>query len=111
MPTRQDLINAALVLLNAIAAGQTPSPEDVDTIDSTLDGLLEEAGIIVENYFNADDTIDEKYLNPLAIIIANENAPGFGQPQNPQSRAIAIARLRYMNPSTYMGQPQNVSYY
>ena len=111
MPTRQDLINAALVLLNAIAAGQTPALEDVQTIDSTLDGLLEEAGIIVENYFNADDTIDKKYLNPLAIIIANENAPGFGQPQNDASRARAIARLRYMNPSNYEGQPQNVSYY
>lgn len=111
MPTRQDLINKTLEKLNAIAAGQTPELEDVQTIDSGMNGLLDEAGIRVGNYFNADDTIDDKYLDPLATILANFNAPGFGQAQNPASYADAIARLRYMVPSDYMGQPQNVSYF
>lgn len=111
MPTRQDLIRETLKKLNAIAAGQTPEPEDVQAIDDSMDGVLEETGVRVGNYFNADDTIDAKYLDALATALANFNAPSFGQPQNPASYADAVNRLRYMNPSDYMGQPQNVSYY
>jgi len=111
MPTRQDLIRETLKKLNAIAAGQAPEPEDVDAIDESLDGLLLEAGVNVGTYYNADDGIDSEFIDPLATIIANGNAPGFGQPQNELARVAAINRLRYLRPSDYVGQPQNVSFF
>lgn len=111
MPTRQDLIRETLKKLNAIAAGQSPEAEDVETIDESLDGLLIEAGINVGIYFNTSDDIDKEFIDPLATIIANGNAPGFGQPQNEVSRMAAINRLRYLRPSDYVGQPQTVSYF
>ncbi len=111
MPTRQDLIRETLKKLNAIAAGQQPEPEDVETIDESMDGLLIEAGVRVGRYFNADDEIPEEALDPLATILANFNAPGFGQAQNADSYADAINRLRYLTPSAYVGAPQNVSFF
>jgi hypothetical protein len=111
MKTRQDLIAKALELLNAYGAGQSPEPEDVVVIDNNMDGLLLEAGINVGNYFNADDGLPDEYLAPLAIIVANENAPAFGQPQNAESKASAIARLRSMKPSSYAGSTLSVDYF
>lgn len=111
MPTRQDLIRETLKKLNAIAAGQQPEPEDVETIDESMDGLLIEAGIRVGSYFNADDEIAEETLDPLATILANFNAPGFGQAQNIDSYNDAINRLRYLRPRDYVGAPQNVSFF
>lgn len=111
MPTRQDLIRETLKKLNVLAAGQAPEPEDTTAIDESMDGLLLEAGVRVGNYFNADDEIADEYLDPLATVLANFNAPGFGQPQNGVSFADAINRLRYLRPSDYVGQPQNTSYF
>jgi len=94
-----------------LAAGQSPEPEDSIKIDNTMDGLLIEAGVRVGSYFNADDEIADECLDPLATVLANFNAPAFGQPQNPLSYADAINRLRYLKPSAYVGQPQETSYF
>lgn len=111
MPTRQELIRETLKKLGVLAAGQYPEPEDVNTIDESIDGLLTEAGLYVGNYFNADANILDECLDPLATFLANANAPGFGQPQNPLARGDAVNRLRYMRPITYVGQPQQTSYF
>jgi len=111
MPTRQDLIRETLKKLNVIAAGQVPEPEDVTAIDESIDGLLVETGVYVGYYFNADDDIADEFIDPLATILANANAPSFGQPQNPLARMDAVNRLRYLRPTDYVGQPQNVCYF
>ena len=100
--TRADLIAATLLLLNAIASGQTPEPEDYDTIDSLVDGKVAELNA-QDIYFSSDtENFDEEYIDALATILADMAAPAYGQPRNPASRADAIARIRAMRPSTYV---------
>lgn len=94
MKTRQDLIEATLDLLNAIAAGQAPEPEDVEKVDKTIDGKLAELNRR-RIYWSAEtEEFDDEMIDPLAIILANTNAPAFGQPRNPASVIEAEGILR-----------------
>lgn len=100
--TRQDLINRTLELLNALASGQNPEPEDVQTIDDIIDGKLLELNRR-EIYWSSDrDEFEDEFVGPLATILANEKAPSFGQPRSPDSQAIAEATLLAMKDSTYV---------
>jgi hypothetical protein len=112
MKTRQDLIVATLVLLNALAAGQTPEPEDVQTIDAVIDGKLDELSIREIAFFPDKDEFEDFYIDPLSIILANTTAPGFGQPRNPDSVAMAEATLQAFKPSTYVpGSTMDTDYF
>lgn len=112
MKTRQDLIVATLYLLNAIAAGQNPEAEDVDAIDAIIDGKLDELSIREVAFFPDKDQFEDFYIDPLAIILANTAAPGFGQPRNPDSVAMAEATLQAFKPSTYVpGSTMDTSYF
>lgn len=112
MKTREDLIKRTLELLNAIAAGQTPEAEDVQTIDELMDGKLEELSIREIAFFPDKDQFDEFYIDPLAIILANTAAPGFGQPRNPDSVFTAEAKLQAFKPSTYVpGSTMQTDYF
>ena len=94
MATRQELIEATLELLNVIAAGQSPSAEDVVKVDKTINGKLSELNRR-NIYWSAEtDEFDEEVIDPLAIILANTNAPAFGQPRNPESVRQAEDTLR-----------------
>lgn len=101
MKTRQDLIEATLELLNAIAAGQPPEPEDVLKIDKTIDGQL--SSLNRKNiYWSADyDEFEDEMVDPLSVIIANANAPAFGQPRNPDSVLTAENTLREFRNSSW----------
>lgn len=102
MKTRQDLIEATLFLLNAIAAGQNPEAEDVEAIDGLIDGKLSELNR-QDIYYSSDTKIfEDEYVDPLATILADMAAPAFGQPRKPDSRNDAIARIQAMKPSTYV---------
>lgn len=112
MRTRQDLIAETLFLLNAIAAGQSPEPEDVDRIDAIIDGKLEELSIKEIAFFPDKEEFDDFYIDPLAIILANTAAPSFGQPRNPESVAMAEATLQAFKPSTYVpGSTMDTTYF
>lgn len=102
MKTRSDLIARTLELLNALAAGQDPAPEDVLAIDGTIDGKLTE--LSRRGYYTTSDTtqFSDEFVDPLAIILANTSAPSFGQPRNPDSVASAEATLLSLKPSTYV---------
>lgn len=112
MKTRQELITATLKLLNAVGAGQAPSPEDIDEIDRIIDGVIEELNDI-NAYTNMNrDEYEDKHVDALATIIAVAAAPSFGQQKNYDSRADAITRLRAMTPETYVtGSVLAVDYY
>lgn len=112
MKTRQDLIAATLELLNVLAAGQAPDPEDALTIDGLIDGKIAELNRQDIIYFTDTQNFEDEYVDPLATILADMAAPSFGQPRNPESRADAIARLQAMKPSTYVsGTPLQVDYF
>lgn len=102
MKTRQDLIVATLDLLNATQAGQDPEPEDVTKIDSVINGKLDELNELGIIYFGDRQNFEDKFIDPLSIIIANTAAPSFGQPRNPVSLLEAENRLREMRNSDWM---------
>lgn len=111
MKTRLDLITATLELLNAIAAGQAPEPEDVISIDKLIDGKIAELND--RDIYGSPDTaeFEDQYVDPLATLLADMAAPSFGQPRNAESRADAIFRIRAMRPPSYFGQPQTAEYF
>lgn len=103
MKTRQDLILATLKLLQADnGAGQQPEPEDVQEIDNIIDGKLAELNAREIYYAQDRNSFEDAAVPPLSIVIANEVAPVFGQPRNPESRREAEAILRSFKPSTYV---------
>lgn len=102
MKTRSDLIVASLELLNAIAAAQEPSAEDVSAIDKLIDGQLSELNRRKVFSANSKTQFDDDYVDPLAIIMANAAAPSFGQPRNPASKLEAENRLREMRTSDWL---------
>lgn len=103
MKTRNDLIVATLALLQADGgAGQTPAPEDFTEIDGIINGKLDELNDRLLYWNNDPDEFEDKYIDPLAIILANTAAPTFGQARNPQSQAAAEGILRQMKNSTYV---------
>ena len=112
MKTRADVIAATLKLLNALAAGQTPEPEDVAEIDVLIDGLVAELNERDIVSFSATDEFEDQFEDPLSILLADRAAPSFGQPRSPDSRGEAIARLYAMRPSTYVdGTAAPVDYF
>lgn len=112
MKTRQDLIERTLDLLNQIAAGQAPSPEDALQIDKLIDGKIAELNA-QDIYFPSDtEQFEDQYLDALATIIGDMAAPDFGQPRDAARVATAISRIYAMRPSTYVsGSPQPVDYF
>lgn len=102
MKTRTDLIVATLKLLNVLAAGQSPEPEDVDEIDGIIDGKISELNLRNIVYVVDTEEMEDELIDPLSVILANAAAPSFGQPRNEESRLIAEATLRSFKPSTYV---------
>lgn len=113
MKTREDLILATLKLLQADGgAGQQPEPEDVQEIDSIIDGKLAELNARDIYFAQNRSEFDDEAVPPLSIVIANEVAPVFGQPRNPESRREAESILRSFKPSTYVtGSVLSVDYF
>lgn len=110
--TRADLVAATLLLLNALASGQAPEPEDAETIDGLIDGKIAELNA-QDIYFSTDtENYEDQYIDPLATLLADMAAPSFGQPRNPDSRFDAIRRIQAMKPSTYVsGSVVEATYY
>lgn len=112
MKTRNDLITTTLELLNAVAAGQNPAPEDVQKIDGIIDGKLQELEIREIIYLADLQNFEDVYIDPLAIILANTAAPAFGQARNPDSAFAAERTLLSLKPSTYVpGSTLEVDYF
>lgn len=103
MKTRTDLITATLKLLQADGGiGQMPEAENVTDIDLIMDGVLDEMSEL--GAYSPDDyqTFEDKYIDPLATVIAYTANPSYGSARSEDSRDAAIRRLRAMKPSTYV---------
>jgi hypothetical protein len=99
--TRRDLVNAALVNLGILAAGQQPDAEDFEAVDDKFEPLI--AWLEAAQIIDLDLTIDaipDEWFNPLAVLLADEAALEFGlpgmpaAPNSPSPVAIAIDKLR-----------------
>lgn len=113
MKSRNDLIIATLKLLQADGgAGQAPEPENVVEIDNIINGKLDELNDRELYFSNDPDSFEDKYVDPLAVILANTAAPTFGQARNAQSQAVAEGVLRQMKNSNFVaGSTLAVDYF
>lgn len=102
MKTRSDLIVATLKKLNAIAAGQNASAEDVQEIEDIIDGILDEIEATDVIVLADRDEFEDMVIDPLAVILANAAAPAFGQASDEGRKMASEARLRSLKASTYV---------
>lgn len=102
MQTRQELIERTLKLLNVLAAGQSPEPEDVETVDKYIDGLIDELSDNGTIYSSDKQQFEDKFIDPLATILGDVAAPDFGQGRDRERWLTAVQRLQSMKPNTYV---------
>ena len=94
--TQNDLIQRSLEMLNALAAGQSPSPEDGQNIRGHIASTLprlEARGIL---YVPEVEEIDDEVFEDLATLVADSARPSYGQPRDPDQRLRAEWSLREM---------------
>jgi hypothetical protein len=96
LKSRSDLIRMTLEFLNAVAAGQTPAAEDVETLDKLIDGKVAELARRRIIWVPDPNAIEEELLEPLATLLGDLAAPSFGQPRDAARRVEAENRLREM---------------
>lgn len=100
--TRSDLVTQALADLQVLAAGQTPSTEDFESVDGHVDGTI--ASLSAREIVTVDDdeAIPAEWFSALAILLADDAAIEFGlsgvpaSPSNPNPVLAAETRLRQM---------------
>jgi len=108
--TRSDLIVATLQLLNVVGAGQNPAAEDVTEIEKLIDGKLDYLEYRDIVTLPDREEFEDVYIEPLSIILANQAAPAFSQPRNPESNLMAERMLREIKPNTWVGGPQDIEW-
>jgi hypothetical protein len=113
--SRLDLISRALRELKALAAGQTPSPEDSKTIQESLSGVqeyLEAAGVGTIDFEN----VDPADFLALAHVVAFANAGPFQLAGQELSDLAALSergekRLRRVREGDFAYAPVRADYF
>lgn len=109
--SREDLTTRVLEELGVLAAGQTPSAEDSQTIDLEIDPVLQDlASRGVYTYGDSDSIEDDAFVH-LAVLIANSKARVFGLAPSEETRLMAERRLRALHTALLSGQPQDVTWF
>lgn len=111
MKTREQLVNRALQKLGALAAGQTASAEDFETVNNEIEPIMSDLAVRSIYYWGDPDQIDDSSFIHLADIVANSVARDYGAAQDDNVRRAAEQRLRELNVQTLSGQPQTVEYF
>jgi hypothetical protein len=115
--SRNDLVYQALANLGVLAAGQTPSSEDYDTVDGYVDPAL--ASLDARDIITVDDdnAIPAEWFFALSVVVANYAAMAFGLsgvPASSSSKTPAIDAendLRLMVRGKPTGEPQRAEYF
>lgn len=94
--TRNDLVIEVLDLLGVSQVGQDPSPEDQKIVDQKIDGIISRLSRRRVVYVQNVEQIEDEFFDPLAVIIANNVGPKFGQSFDPSTDAQQEALLREM---------------
>jgi len=116
--TRRDLIDRALSELGVIAAGQTPSAEDVSAVDQLVDAVCDELSTREIVYIDAPGEpgpdggeIEPGVFLPLASWLANVAAPDFGAQYSPEVEAALETRLRRITATRPTYQPMQAEHF
>jgi len=82
--TRRDLVDQSLANLGVLAAGQTPSAEDVARMDGYVDPVVE--GLAEREIVEVDDLdqIPAAWFLPLSYIVSGAAAADFGAANDPR---------------------------
>jgi hypothetical protein len=113
VPTRTDLRQTVAEEATIASSGETMSAEDYEyverRIDSKLAYLLDE-GLLP---FDIEGEIPQKYLLPVARVIAAECANGFGMDvQKAEALGLkGMRELRRMKSKPRFGTPNKSTYY
>src|SRR6202000_1071383 len=75
-------------------AGQVPSSEDADAIDSFIDPVIAKLASKSAVYVQDSDAIDDEIFVDLAELVANAAASEFGSQTDPQKDLYHTNELR-----------------
>ena len=116
--TRRDLIDRALSELGVIAAGQTPSAEDVSAVDQLVDAVLDELStreiVYVDDPGETGPTggaIEPGVFLPVASWLANVASPDFGGQYSPDIEAALEIRLRRITSARPTFEPMQAEHF
>jgi hypothetical protein len=97
-----ELTTRALKILGVIGAGQTATVENSNDVVALIVPMLSRLSDLDEAPFFLDGQIVESYFEPLAVLLAQEAAPDFGQSVEAArvvSAEASLAKLRQFGPS------------
>ncbi len=109
--SRENLVFRALAKLKVVAAGQSPSAEDAQTVDDMVEPTLSELAARNIYAYGDPDQIEDECFESLAIVLAQACAEDFGVTGDETKRVMAENRLREIGAEKLSGQPLQVEYY
>ena len=108
--TRVEIQFKVLAILTGGDVGTTPSAEDADNIDGTIDSVVAElAGEDV--YISDPDALEEKLFITFCKLVADAAAEEYGQKSNPQMAQMLRNRIKKLCAPTPGYGPQEVEYF
>lgn len=94
MKTLTDLKTEAFGILTGFDPTQTPSAEDLATIDTYVDPLVAQLRTDEVVYIDDTNEIPDEYFQPLSRLLANVCGPRYGSPMNAQAKLDDESALR-----------------
>jgi hypothetical protein len=95
--SRVQLVHRALKNLGVLPAGQTPSAEEYNAVDTLIDPMLEDL-IARDIVFIEDvDATEDRYFLHLGHILAAQAAAEFGQQNDPAIAARGVKAEQDLN--------------
>lgn len=88
MKTRTNLIHRALRNLGVLPAGQTPSDEEYDSVDTIIDSIVDELTQRDVYFLQDADAIPDEAFLPLGHILASACRAEFGLANDPALVAL-----------------------
>lgn len=114
--TRDELVTETLRVLKVLAAGQSPSAEDHETVESKVDGVLAELSSRRVIYIADGDAIPSAAFLSLAEVLAGRCTTEFGLTgtelaEVERKSAMGEARLSEMSAGRTTGETQQAEYF
>lgn len=109
--TTIDLITEVLDLLGVSQVGQDPSAEDAEVVRRKIPSVLDRLAARRVVYVQNRDSIEDRFFDPLAVIVANNVGPKFGQSYDASTDAVQEAQLREMQREPNVSETVRAEYF
>lgn len=109
--TLLELKTEAFGILTGNPPSETPSDEDLDTIDAYVDPLLAQLAQDEIVLIADSDEIPVEYFLPIARLLANVAGPRFGSQMNQDAKRIDEAALRRLTSARPTYETLKVDYF